>query len=140
MAELTATSPSNIVKVGGNLAIKTISATTGTAESADEWVRTGLKRVDAVLGVVVKGTTAALGGHSAVSPIATIDTLTAAVGSTASIVNNEISTIGELVSKTEPEMLAFHNFGKKSLDEIKAILDSMGLSLGMDVTTTVGAE
>ena len=45
----------------------------------------------------------------------------------------EISTIGELVSKSEPEMLAFHNFGKKSLDEIKAILDSMGLSLGMDV-------
>ena len=43
----------------------------------------------------------------------------------------EISTIGELVSRTEPEMLAFHNFGKKSLDEIKAILESMGLSLGM---------
>ena len=43
----------------------------------------------------------------------------------------EISTIGELVSRTEPEMLAFHNFGKKSLDEIKAILETMGLSLGM---------
>ena len=55
----------------------------------------------------------------------------------------EIATIGELVSKTEPEMLAFHNFGKKSLDEIKAILDSMGLSLGMDLNapiTTVAAE
>ena len=43
----------------------------------------------------------------------------------------EIKTIGELVSRTEPEMLAFHNFGKKSLDEIKAILETMGLSLGM---------
>lgn len=43
----------------------------------------------------------------------------------------EIKTLGELVSRTEPEMLAFHNFGKKSLDEIKAILDTMGLSLGM---------
>lgn len=42
----------------------------------------------------------------------------------------EIKTIGELVSKSEPEMLAFHNFGKKSLDEIKIILESMGLSLG----------
>lgn len=43
----------------------------------------------------------------------------------------EISTIGELVGRSEPEMLAFHNFGKKSLDEIKAILETMGLSLGM---------
>jgi DNA-directed RNA polymerase subunit alpha len=43
-----------------------------------------------------------------------------------------ISTIGELVSYSEPEMLGFHNFGKKSLDEIKAILESLGLSLGMN--------
>jgi DNA-directed RNA polymerase subunit alpha len=52
----------------------------------------------------------------------------------------EIATIGELVSKSEPEMLAFHNFGKKSLDEIKAILDSMGLSLGMDISATAETE
>ena len=45
----------------------------------------------------------------------------------------EIKTIGELVSRSESEMLAFHNFGKKSLDEIKAILESMGFSLGMDI-------
>jgi len=43
----------------------------------------------------------------------------------------EIATIGELVSREESEMLQFHNFGKKSLDEIKAILETMGLSLGM---------
>ena len=52
----------------------------------------------------------------------------------------EITTIGELVSKSEPEMLAFHNFGKKSLDEIKVILDSMGLSLGMNVTEVATEE
>ena len=45
----------------------------------------------------------------------------------------EIKTIGELVSRSEVEMLGFHNFGKKSLDEIKAILETMGLSLGMSV-------
>jgi DNA-directed RNA polymerase subunit alpha len=42
-----------------------------------------------------------------------------------------INTIGELVSRDESEMLQFHNFGKKSLDEIKAILATMDLSLGM---------
>lgn len=43
-----------------------------------------------------------------------------------------IRTIGDLVSRNESEMLQFHNFGKKSLDEIKAILESLGLSLGMN--------
>lgn len=42
-----------------------------------------------------------------------------------------IKTIGQLVSREESEMLQFHNFGKKSLDEIKAILESLGLSFGM---------
>ena len=51
----------------------------------------------------------------------------------------EIKTIGELVSREESEMLGFHNFGKKSLDEIKAILETMGLSLGMDVNGEVPA-
>ncbi|MDK1020289.1 MAG: DNA-directed RNA polymerase subunit alpha [Candidatus Hydrogenedentes bacterium] len=45
----------------------------------------------------------------------------------------EIRTIGELVGRSETEMLGFHNFGKKSLDEIKVILETMGLSLGMNV-------
>jgi DNA-directed RNA polymerase subunit alpha len=43
----------------------------------------------------------------------------------------EIKSIGELVSRSEAEMLSFHNFGRKSLDEIKSILETMGLSLGM---------
>ncbi len=42
-----------------------------------------------------------------------------------------ISTIADLVQKTESELLKTKNFGKKSLDEIKAILAEMGLSLGM---------
>ncbi|MBM3288565.1 MAG: DNA-directed RNA polymerase subunit alpha [Candidatus Hydrogenedentes bacterium] len=50
-----------------------------------------------------------------------------------------IRTIGELVSRTEAEMLQFHNFGKKSLDEIKALLEAMGLSLGMNVGIEVPA-
>jgi DNA-directed RNA polymerase subunit alpha len=48
----------------------------------------------------------------------------------------EIKTLGELVVRSEPEMLSFHNFGKKSLDEIKAILETMGLSFGMDLSGT----
>jgi DNA-directed RNA polymerase subunit alpha len=45
--------------------------------------------------------------------------------------NAKIETIGELVQKTESEMLKTKNFGRKSLNEIKHILAQMGLSLGM---------
>jgi DNA-directed RNA polymerase subunit alpha len=45
--------------------------------------------------------------------------------------NANIKTIGELVRKTESEMLKTKNFGRKSLNEIKEILSGMGLSLGM---------
>jgi DNA-directed RNA polymerase subunit alpha len=45
--------------------------------------------------------------------------------------NANISTIRELVLKTEQEMLKTKNFGRKSLNEIKEILQAMGLSLGM---------
>ncbi len=45
--------------------------------------------------------------------------------------NANIRTIRELVQKTEAEMLKTKNFGRKSLNEIKEILHSMGLSLGM---------
>ena len=47
--------------------------------------------------------------------------------------NANIQTIGELVQKTEPEMLKTKNFGRKSLNEIKEILAQMGLSLGMKI-------
>jgi len=45
--------------------------------------------------------------------------------------NAEITLIGELVQKTESEMLKTKNFGRKSLNEIKTILSEMGLYLGM---------
>ena len=45
--------------------------------------------------------------------------------------NANIQTIGELVQKTEAEMLRTKNFGRKSLNEIKEILGNMGLALGM---------
>jgi DNA-directed RNA polymerase subunit alpha len=47
--------------------------------------------------------------------------------------NANIQTIGELVCKTEAEMLKTKNFGRKSLNEIKEILGSMGLGLGMKI-------
>jgi DNA-directed RNA polymerase subunit alpha len=47
--------------------------------------------------------------------------------------NANIQTIGELVQKTEAEMLRTKNFGRKSLNEIKEILANMGLSLGMRI-------
>jgi DNA-directed RNA polymerase subunit alpha len=43
----------------------------------------------------------------------------------------DIVTIRDLVTKTEPEMLKYRNFGRKSLNEIKTILAEMGLSFGM---------
>jgi DNA-directed RNA polymerase subunit alpha len=45
--------------------------------------------------------------------------------------NANIATIGDLVQKTEAEMLRTKNFGRKSLNEIKEILQSLGLSFGM---------
>lgn len=45
----------------------------------------------------------------------------------------KIETIGELVEKTENEMLKYRNFGKKSLEEIDALLEKYDLSLGMNI-------
>jgi len=46
----------------------------------------------------------------------------------------DITTIRDLVQKTEAEMLKTKNFGRKSLNEIKEILMGMGLGLGMDLS------
>ena len=54
--------------------------------------------------------------------------------------NANIRTIRELVLKTEAEMLKTKNFGRKSLNEIKEILHTMGLSLGMRVDQPAGAS
>src|SRR4029077_758738 len=53
--------------------------------------------------------------------------------------NANIRTIRELVLKTEAEMLKTKNFGRKSLNEIKEILHTMGLSLGMRVDQPASA-
>jgi DNA-directed RNA polymerase subunit alpha len=50
----------------------------------------------------------------------------------------KIKTIGELVSKSEEELLSFKNFGKKSLDEIRDRLKEMGLSLGRTPSAPAG--
>lgn len=52
--------------------------------------------------------------------------------------NANITLIGELVQKTEAEMLKTKNFGRKSLNEIKSILDEMGLYLGMKLDNFPG--
>ena len=54
--------------------------------------------------------------------------------------NANIRTIRELVQKTEGEMLKTKNFGRKSLNEIKEILTSMGLSLGMRLDQPAAAS
>lgn len=60
-----------------------------------------------------------------------VDELELSVRSANCLQNANIRTIGELVQKTEAEMLKTKNFGRKSLKEIKEILSEMGLSLGM---------
>ncbi len=61
----------------------------------------------------------------------TIDDLELSVRASNCLKAADIRSIGDLVSYEESQMLGFHNFGKKSLDEIKAVLLSMGLELGM---------
>jgi DNA-directed RNA polymerase subunit alpha len=60
-----------------------------------------------------------------------VDELELTVRSSNCLENANIKTIGDLVQKTEAEMLKTKNFGRKSLKEIKDILAEMGLSLGM---------
>jgi DNA-directed RNA polymerase subunit alpha len=63
-----------------------------------------------------------------------IDEIELSVRSTNCLSGANIDTIAELVSIPERKMLEFRNFGKKSLNEIKAKLQEMELSLGMDLT------
>ncbi len=62
-----------------------------------------------------------------------VDELELSVRSYNCLKNANIQTIAELVQKSEGEMLKTKNFGRKSLNEIKEILTTMGLSLGMRV-------
>lgn len=51
-----------------------------------------------------------------------------------------IKSIGDLVQKTESEMLKYRNFGRKSLSELADILHEMGLHFGMDISTYMAIE
>jgi DNA-directed RNA polymerase subunit alpha len=68
----------------------------------------------------------------------TVDELELSVRSANCLQNANIKYIGELVQKTESEMLKTKNFGRKSLKEIKEILAEMGLSLGMKLDNWPG--
>jgi DNA-directed RNA polymerase subunit alpha len=62
-----------------------------------------------------------------------VDELELSVRSANCLKNDNIVYIGDLIQKSEAEMLRTPNFGRKSLNEIKEVLAQMGLHLGMDV-------
>ncbi len=69
-----------------------------------------------------------------------IEELDLSVRSANCLKNANIRTLGDLVQRTEREMLSTKNFGRKSLDEIKDVLASLGLSFGMTRLPGRGAE
>jgi DNA-directed RNA polymerase subunit alpha len=79
--------------------------------------------------------TAAEGNANAINRylLKKVDELELSVRSANCLKNDNIIYIGDLVQKTEAEMLRTPNFGRKSLNEIKEVLSSMGLRLGMDI-------
>ena len=62
-----------------------------------------------------------------------VDELELSVRSANGLKNDNITYIGDLIQKSEGEMLRTPNFGRKSLNEIKEVLASMGLRLGMEI-------
>ena len=64
-----------------------------------------------------------------------VDELELSVRSANCLKNDNIIYIGDLVQKSESEMLRTPNFGRKSLNEIKEVLTQMGLHLGMEIDT-----
>jgi DNA-directed RNA polymerase subunit alpha len=69
-----------------------------------------------------------------------VDELELSVRSYNCLKNANIKTIGDLVTRSEAEMLKTKNFGRKSLNEIKDILAEMGLSLGTEIPGKVKAR
>jgi DNA-directed RNA polymerase subunit alpha len=69
-----------------------------------------------------------------------IEELDLSVRSANCLKNANIRTLGDLVQRTEREMLSTKNFGRKSLDEIKDVLQTLGLSFGMTKLPARGAE
>ncbi len=73
------------------------------------------------------------GGDVSVLLQKAIDELELSVRSANCLRNANINTVGDLVVRSEKEMLETKNFGQKSLEEIQEVLDKMGLSFGMEV-------
>lgn len=90
---------------------------------------TAVSAVQHAAGPVEVDDTAALNRHL----LKKVDELELSVRSANCLKNDNIIYIGDLVQKTEAEMLRTPNFGRKSLNEIKEVLSSMGLRLGMDI-------
>ncbi|MCF2515704.1 DNA-directed RNA polymerase subunit alpha [Sphingomonas sp. G124] len=99
-------------------------------------------QVRAVPSAGVVGTPGAVGASEGVAAdtnqlnrylLKKVDELELSVRSANCLKNDNIIYIGDLVQKTEAEMLRTPNFGRKSLNEIKEVLASMGLRLGMDI-------
>ncbi len=69
-----------------------------------------------------------------------VDSMSLSVRSQNCLRAANIKTIGELVRRDERELLTFRNFGRKSLDELGKIVDTLGLSFGMDVDKYMGEQ
>lgn len=69
-----------------------------------------------------------------------VDELELSVRSSNCLRAANIQTIRDLVTKTESEMLKYRNFGRKSLNEISAILEEMDMSFGMDISRFLESE
>ncbi|MCX6161224.1 MAG: DNA-directed RNA polymerase subunit alpha [Ignavibacteriae bacterium] len=69
-----------------------------------------------------------------------VDELDLSVRSQNCLRSAQIKTIAELASKNESEMLHYRNFGRKSLAELGELIESFGLSFGMDVEKYIGDE
>jgi DNA-directed RNA polymerase subunit alpha len=69
-----------------------------------------------------------------------VDELELSVRSANCLKNANIQNIRELVQKTEQEILQTKNFGRKSLNEIKEVLEGMGLRLGMNIDNLLSAQ
>jgi DNA-directed RNA polymerase subunit alpha len=82
-----------------------------------------------------RATAAEVGREPAFNPnlLRKVDELELSVRSANCLKNDNIIYIGDLVQKTEAEMLRTPNFGRKSLNEIKEVLSQMGLHLGMQI-------
>ena len=69
-----------------------------------------------------------------------VDELELSVRSSNCLKAANLRTLGELIRKTEGDMLKYRNFGRKSLKEIADILEGMGLLLGMDIDAILRGE